>query len=212
MEMSEIVYRFIPVYRLWEIIASKKLFFMRNSKWDDPFEGYLVKEWCKVNKKNPEEFNDKKYFLCCTKAKEKDFIWKTYTPNRDGVRLSIFKEELTKIPEIKYNPIGYREDESIRKIKEKGFQNLNILPDAYYFFKRFAFENEEEVRFLIEKDGANTDVISITIEPLKIIKSIKFDPRMTREVFELQKTFIEKHLPGISISQSNLYDPKDAFK
>jgi hypothetical protein len=41
------VYRYIPIHRLWEILANKKLYFMRNTKWEDPFEGFLLKQYCK---------------------------------------------------------------------------------------------------------------------------------------------------------------------
>ena len=70
--VPEKVYCYMPVHRLWEVLAAKSLYFMNNSKWDDPFEGFLVKRYCKTAGRDYARLNSDKFFLCCSIIQERD--------------------------------------------------------------------------------------------------------------------------------------------
>lgn len=211
---SDSVYRFIPIHRLWEIIAEEKLFFIRNSKWDDPFEGYLIKRWCEKRDEldSFETYKKRRYFLCCTLGKDAEFFWRTYTPNKDGVRLEISKSELLKVdPGIEFYPIKYGKKPNIQNLIDNLEEDSKLLRE-WYFYKRVAFKYEDEVRFSIKDPSRNSEIHPISINLGKVIKSITFDPRMAPNVFKLHKKFLEKQLPGLKIFHSNLYDPERTFR
>ena len=194
------VYRYMPVHRLWQVLSKRRLYFMRNSKWDDPFEGFLVKQHCRITGKDFAALNANKFFLCCSLIKERDHLWRNYTPNKDGVVVTINTKALLAVRQpIKCYPITYptRDEivELLDRINRRQFRRNQTL--SLFFIKRFAFEAEREIRFLLEDSNARDDIVGVEIEPNKIIENVLFDPRMDHETYEYHTQFIQVQF-GIS--------------
>jgi hypothetical protein len=101
----------------------------------------------------------------------------------------------------------------MRKLKKgsKPLPQNAIL--TLFFVKRVAFENEEEIRFLVQDATCDDDIVSVEIETRKVIESILFDPRTDHDAYIYHKEFIRDRFKISSgISHSSLYDPDRAFK
>ena len=204
----------MPVHRLWQVLATRRLYFMRNSKWDDPFEGFLVKHYCKITGNDFGRLNANKFFLCCCLIEERDHLWRNYTPNKDRVLVKLSTGELLALPgPIKCYPIKYpKRDEIVElldKIKKRQFHKNQLL--SLFFIKRFAFEPEREIRFLLEDTTVKDDTVGVEIEPNRIIKNVLFDPRMDHDTYEYHREFIQDRFGISNISHSSLYDPERSF-
>ena len=209
------IYRYMPVHRLWQVLATKRLYFMRNSKWDDPFEGFLVKQYCTINNKDYGHLNANKFFLCCCRIEERDHLWQNYTPNKDGVLVKLNTKGLLALESsIQYHPIKYPKRDEIKElldqINKKQFQRDHIL--SLFFIKRFAFEPEKEIRFLLEDSTVKDDTVGVEIEPKRIIMNVLFDPRMDHDTYEYHREFIQDRFGISNISHSSLYDPERCFQ
>jgi len=87
-----------------------------------------------------------------------------------------------------------------------------------FYMKRKAFEHEKEIR-LIYVDGQNNSLdaglYKIAFDPMRLIKSIQFDPRMDDDIFTSLKNGIiaKTGEHKISITKSRLYTvPKNILK
>lgn len=223
-KVPRFVYRFIPIHRLLNIIGKNEITFSRNTRWTDPLEGYLVKKYVELENKDPyhssrqqqySNYVDLRFFLCCTKSREKDFQWKYYTPDKDGVRIKISTldlfEHVKKNHDIIVKPIKYLElkkfNQELTRFRKESSQVVNHL----LFYKRGEFIDEKEIRFMIQ-EGHDDDELLVRIDPLKVVKEILFDPRMPSRSFEIFAEFISKKWPKTKIEHSNLYDPDRSIK
>lgn len=208
------VYRYIPVHRFWQILATRRLYFMRNSKWDDPFEGFLVKQYCSITNANFFLLNAKKFFLCCCSIEERDHLWRNYTPNKDGVLVTFKTQELLAQQRqmecylVKY-PTRHEIEVLLKKINRGKLHGDQLL--SLFFIKRRAFKPESEIRFLIEDSTAKDDIKGVDIEPNMIIERVLFDPRMDYETYKYHKQFIQDQFHILNIVRSSLYDPERSF-
>jgi len=213
-EIPSRVYRYMPVHRLWQILATKRLYFMRNSKWDDPFEGFLVKKYCLITGKEFASLNENKFFLCCCRIEERDHLWRNYTPNKDGVLITFRSMELLALQgQINCYPIKYPQKAEIKTLLDK-INNNQIHEDeilSLFFIKRFAFQPENEIRFLLEDSTIRDDTVGLEINPNRIIERVLFDPRMDPDSYEYHKQFIQDRFGVSNISLSELYDPERGF-
>jgi len=210
------VYRYMPVHRLWQVLATRRLYFMRNTKWDDPFEGFLVKRFGASfgGRHSYVNLNSHKFFLCCSLIREKDHLWRNYTPNKDGVVVTLNVNALLKAnPSMLCRRIEYPKrseiDDLIRKIDKKALPLRRILD--LFFMKRLAFQDEQEIRFLLQDRTSKDDVVPVSIEIDKIIEGVLFDPRMDKDTFNYHRQFIKDRFGISKISHSSLYDPYRAF-
>ncbi|MCX7010752.1 MAG: hypothetical protein NTY53_26505 [Kiritimatiellaeota bacterium] len=211
---NKYIYRFIPIHRLWHILSSRQLYFLRNTKWDDPFEGFLVKRYCDIMGKKFSALNADKYFMCCTRRREKDHFWRNYTPNRDGVVLSLHRENLIHSDSrIVCRDIKYPRIENLKAIVteiDSGNYAATKIPDLF-FMKRYAFEDEVEVRLMIQDKKALQDVVSVDIDPSRVIHEIMFDSRMDHVTYREHSEFIKTRFGHFRMSHSTLYNPERTF-
>lgn len=209
-----VLYRYIPVHRLWQMLATKKIYFLRNTKWDDPFEAFLVKRYCISNAQDFNLMNSDKYFLCCTTRRERDHFWRNYTPNKDGVMLKLDIASLKSGHKgIIAKAVTYPVRKEIRRLLEKitgGTITKAELTDLF-FRKRKAFEDEAEYRLMIQGKSYKGDVVGVDFIPEKTVIQILFDPRMDPSTFESHKLFIHKQFGLFNVHHSKLYSPDEAF-
>lgn len=78
-----------------QILTTKKITLVKPHKWDDPFENALLKSEFQIG----DEFGDfaakdSIYGQCWTQHRETDAMWRIYSQNKDGVRLSTTPRKL----------------------------------------------------------------------------------------------------------------------
>jgi hypothetical protein len=195
---SNKIYRYIPVYRLLEILSLNKLALMKTNMWEDPFEGFLY-DYCVSNFSQWERFSNLKttvFCLCFSSDSEKDQIWRSYTPIRDGVRMkmdlaaleSSFGEEYIlgkahykTVNNIKRLLFKYRDD--AKPSKEKLLR--------LFFFKRKAFKNDMEVRLITADSLITGDVKSIDVDAKGMIREVMFDPRIDDGLYPSYRSLLK---------------------
>jgi hypothetical protein len=209
------LYRFISVTRLFEILRLRAIPFMKVSKWDDPFEGFLVDLFCKRYPSiRPEDLRRRYHFSCWTLSMESDHIWRIYAPDKLGVRIRVnasslvMRDAALRVQRVQYCPI-----EEIRKIISE-FHKKPGWEHQLFFVKRKAFDAEKEVRLMAQAlthEELASDVVNVPFET-SLIEDITFDPRMHDEMYKCLKAYIpaEFGFTG-SISKSSLYSPAGIF-
>ena len=82
------IYRIEPFDRLIEILRSKRLTLVSPSKWEDPFENFILSAKIKVGQhKLAFADHDRFYGSCWTWKGYSDALWRIYSPDKQGVRL-----------------------------------------------------------------------------------------------------------------------------
>jgi hypothetical protein len=170
-ELDRFIYRIIPYDRFINNLKNNENVFIRPKLWDDPFENILT-----LQTRN-RRYVDDKYFIyaqCWTFSKENDLLWRSYSPNKDSVKLrSTPRKMIDSIknskricsiisdPKVIYKSNGISLKEEIEGFigKVKYLSNKRIIrslrqafysdTNSYYeplFLKRDAFKNEDELR------------------------------------------------------------------
>ncbi len=212
--MTTSVYRYMPIHRLWQMLSTGKIFFLRTTKWDDPFEAFLAKRYCTAKEQNFDLINSDKYFLCCTTKSERDHFWRNYTPNKDGVRVTFDLSSLRRIDsriiakDVRYPPRDEIRD-LLKNIAKKTLTEAQLTD--LYFIKRKAFEDEDEYRLMLEDKSHSGDAIGIDLRPDMVITRILFDPRIDADTYERHKQFIHNQFGKLTLRHSRLYNPEKAF-
>jgi len=159
--------------------------------------------------------NADKYFLCCTTKPERDHFWRNYTPNKDGVSIKLNLDVLQESDSrIFCQAVVYPRREIIqdllRLIKNRKWPAGNVK--ELLFIKRLAFEDEKELRLMIQDESNKDEVLPIDVEPHRIIKSIVFDPRMDPDTFNAHREFIHDRFGDYNVGHSQLYNPDKSFQ
>lgn len=228
LDENDIIYRFIEVDRFFEMIEKKKLILVKPRKWDDPFEDFLSKAIVINSKGIRIRFNvtNDFYGQCWTLKGECDGMWRNYASLDDGVRIECKTLRLLEVIYDKNNRssglscfIGrviYPNDENNMRTKMKELISKMLADNSsgkeiakILLIKRKEFSYEKEVRLLyFNEDSNDSDIITFNIEPVNIIESVYFSPKMDQDVYKehkqklVQYGFNENH-----ISKSHLYEP-----
>lgn len=206
------IHRYMSVSRLFELLRSKLLPFADAATWADPFEGYMTDQipGARAAEVDSGGFC---YFSCWTLAGESDHLWRLYTPNTDGVRISVKLHTMPqRYPEWTIRKVRYLSIERIRK-KILQYKEQTSDPALRHFIKRIAFKAEEEVRIMIRgpKDDWGEDMITQPFDP-HLITTILFDPRMDDELYSCIKAYLKStYNIRASIKHSQLYRPERTF-
>lgn len=226
---DDTIYRVVPVNRFFEIIHSKQLVLVRPKKWEDPFEDFLSRAEFTNKKGERTGFALTRKFFgnCWTLRAECDGIWRNYASLTDGVRILTTVRNLLEVIYDKNDDsskissfigkVKYKKDEDIKQFLEDD-NFIGWLTDATgknvaktLLFKRNEFTYEQEVRLLFsdgQKKFKNQDIIKFAIEPLSLIDSILFAPKMSDHLYELYKEkLIKEGFDKTTILKSQLYTP-----
>lgn len=237
-ELDKDVYRIFSFDRLQEIFNDKKLTLVKPSLWDDPFENFILNSTGTYP--DGTEFTigsrDDFYGQCWSRTKESDAMWRIYSPDKDGVKIRTTMRKLFKpLFELggvhhKLNGNEYNLTSFIGKVNYKGTKKLlAMLNDrdrmsgkiydqsgwgqaSTFFFKRWAFRHENEVRLMYNGHNDQTATSSIfrfKIDPSVLIDEIVFDPRMDKDDYERKKVSVQSWGFKKRIIQSGLYKIKD---
>lgn len=201
------LYRILDFARAVQIFENKELYFARPSSWDDPYEKIL-----NHYKK------DSIFSQCWSLSDVSDAMWRIYSQNGMGVRISTTAgklDEVLKVSaknmevspwEVKYNyrlekvnymsPVEVRDEASKIADEMLDFFDIGRAVDMLYI-KRLAFEHENELRatlyFPCDKTLSGKGV-TVPINPHEFIDRILLDPRAPDEVIKAFKYYFKKVL------------------
>ncbi|WP_433589654.1 DUF2971 domain-containing protein [Pseudomonas koreensis] len=192
------LYRTMDFSRVVQIFENKELYFVNPSVWDDPYE-----ERIKHSK------NHALFAQCWCQLGISDAMWRIYSQNGMGVRISTTKEKLEsalkslareKNYKYRVRKVVYKSQKKFEveaaKIAKELSQDFDIhrAVDMLYL-KRDAFRHESEWRatlfFPNEKDIGGAKAIKLPIDPHSFIDRILLDPRAPDELVDAFKFYFK---------------------
>lgn len=221
------IYRIFPVNRFFEMIKEKKMAMVKPKLWDDPFENLLLSSRFQLDDGEIVNFESANsvYGQCWTEHRESDAMWRIYSPQKNGIRVSTTPRKLLSSLE---NHVGeffsvrcflgkvlYKKPkellEELSKIHLLDTSGTGIAKSLLY--KREAFSHEREIRLIyFGKDGECKDnIFKFDFEPNELIDRILFDPRMDKNMKNAYKYYIKILGYDFQIKKSTLYDPPEKF-
>lgn len=227
-ELDSEIHRFISFESLCEILLFNKLTLPRIDSWDDPYENFIFKTHVlKITPKlnittdfspSLEEVKTRLYGQCWTSIPESDALWRIYSKDDRGVKISTTLRKL-------YEVINISESENdsvcLGKISyyplseiEKSIKELKYFSkfDAKYFLnstliKRNEFLHEQEVRIIYAAGREfKKDFKEYNISVDDFINSITLDPRISPRFEKLYQTSIKHMGFKNTIQKSKLYE------
>lgn len=223
-ECNKPICRIFSVARLLSIIKSNSLTLVRPKKWDAPFENFILRASASVYSSR-EMWHDSSnlvYGQCWSEHFETDAMWRIYSPLKDGVKISTtaFKlrsalaQEVSNESQMAFiGKVDYLSQKKLAELIETAWSfntsKLNGFSRAEtLLYKRVEFKHEKEVRLIYcaPEDSPDNDIFSFKIDPITLIDSIIFDPRMDREVAEVYMAYLKNAGFDCTIKQSTLYE------
>jgi hypothetical protein len=229
-QIDKPIFRFLSTNRLFELFEKHKNTLVSPKLWEDPFENHIMCITTELKREDEKGscigFRDNFFGQCWTQTRESDAMWRIYSPNKNGVRITTTPRKLLK---SLYEDTGCQINDYscfLGKVKYyktpklKEFLNLNSAEWVYFdptgqglaqslLFKRTPFKHENEVRLLFNskfKGEKNPDFYSYYFDPREIIDDIVFDPRMDVSEFNRHKKNLIQLRFEKRIVKSRLYD------
>jgi len=217
------IYRVFSWKWLLKLLQEKRMGLMRPRRWDDPFENFLLKCTVVSHDGSPvslEKVEGSWYGQCWTMNADSDALWRIYSPNKDGVRVSTtvghlfdaIYDENDEFASLNYfiGMVRYYERAEIEKLlNEVSFFDMTgggpIQFAALLCVKRPEFEHEKEVRILIRDDKTCFDIREIELDPFALFDELVLDPRLNSDAFECQTKQLRAVGWTKAINQSDLY-------
>lgn len=200
-ECDSYVYRVMPLMRFYELFSKKQNVLVRPSKWEDPFENFILNASARMADGTLVTFgfNDDFYGQCWTRQASSDAIWRIYSPDKTSVRVRTTVRKLLKSLE---DPLGdwaheqayigkvlYLGDKKLIEFGNKVFSdglNSRALAETL-LVKRRAFTHEREIRLLyLERDRGQRDIYPYPVDPHALVDQVMIDPRLP--LADLSKT------------------------
>ncbi|MFC1574331.1 DUF2971 domain-containing protein, partial [Candidatus Latescibacterota bacterium] len=170
------------------------LAFVLHNKWEDPFEGFILKS-IKQEEGKTEIFRilkelapdhamahfgilskfDKTLFgQSWTKCPESDALWRIYSNNKMSVRVEIWSMNVLKLIDepqsVTPHVIQYSDSISISSQLEQIVDGNKLYLENVIITKRDAFEHEQEIRlFTIDPENMPNDQTNFPPEALKAL-------------------------------------------
>ncbi len=221
-----ILYRFLPFRRLLGLLQSDGLYVGRTAAWEDTYENFLAKAKITLHGQplNYRGYIDNYFGQSWTLCAESDALWRIYSPDKTGVRISVKAADLEAVCLAADNksqfksfssirPVAYLEQEEIHEwmceVCKKFIPHMDDLVDSL-FIKRKAFEHEREARLVIKRYVRDENTppekcLIIPVDANSFIQEIMFDPRLSKEDASLHETVLKAVGFRGAISQSQLY-------
>jgi hypothetical protein len=220
------IYRVFHLKWFMELLKTKRNGLVRPSKWDDPFENFFLKSYAEDSdgkRISFESLANDWYGQCWTENKDSDAMWRIYSANKDGIRVSTtirklfasFYDTADKKASLKYyiGKVKYRSRADIENfLRKTSFSKIMMGKPTRGFaemlcIKRLEFDHENEVRLLYCNcnEKASKEVEVFPFDPDTIIDEVALDPRLSKENFDRQKALIRSHPYSFRITQSDLY-------
>lgn len=211
---SQRLYRILDFTRAVQIFEKRELYFANPGSWDDPYEKRLK------HSKNHAVFAQ-----CWSSSPTSDAMWRIYSQNGMGVRISTTKAKLdqalsesTKLKKYQFRvaKVTYLSTFNLtKKINTIAYYlneefKISRAVDALYI-KRLAFNHEKEWRAtLFSKDSESSQEhagFTVPVNPHEIIDNILLDPRAPEELVNAFKFYFQNKLSFKgSVRRSALYN------
>jgi hypothetical protein len=232
-QKDEPIFRIISINRLFQLFETRNNVLVKPNKWEDPFETFISKSITKLKfeheKGNTVGIKDDLYGQCWTRTRESDAMWRIYSPNKNGVRISTTPRKLLNSLALTIGSAKKHYSSYIGKVNYlstselKEYVNKNVDRWVYFdfdgrglasslLFKRIAFEHENEVRLIYNskfKGYKDSEIFSYRINPLELIDDIIFDPRIEYAEFKRHKKNLIQFRFEKKIVKSMLYHIPD---
>ena len=208
LDLDTKIYRIFTLDRFKELITSNELVLVNPEMWDDPFENFFLKANAIDGQGNTVDFSNLRemwYGQCWTKNEDTDAMWRIYSPDKNGVRISttvrklfdaIYNED-DKFASLKYfiGKVDYGTKDELNDFMNKNsFWNIAIGGQNDGFakllcIKREAFKHESEVRILVNENDEEESkklngLYKIKIDKNILIDDICLDPRLTKAEYD----------------------------
>ncbi|MFP8780782.1 DUF2971 domain-containing protein [Hydrogenophaga sp. RWCD_12] len=213
------LYRILSFDRAVQIFEKGELHFAHPSTWEDPYEVRL-----KHNQSH------QLFGQCwCTKGVS-DAMWRIYSPNHLGVRIStstaVLRRQLASVAKergyaLRMEPVQYasqykinKEFVALRDDLQRQFSASRAM-DAL-FLKREAFDHESEYRVLLNVPEANRKMgregLKIPINAHRLIDSVLLDPRAPDELVAAFTYYLQQKI-GFKkrVARSVLYKSNEPY-
>lgn len=231
-ELDKNIYRVFSFDRLKEIFDTNKVTLVKPKLWDDPFENFILNSTGILpdGREFQIGFRDSFYGQCWSLTKESDAMWRIYSPDKNGVKVkTTIRKLFTPLfraggEHRKINGNIYNLSSFVGRVKYQGTKKLiKMLNDkermsnkifdqsgwgqaSSFYFKRWAFRHENEVRIMFNKhEEHNDNLFKFEVNPSELIDEIVFDPRMNIDEYEQKKSEIRSRCYQKNIIQSGLY-------
>jgi hypothetical protein len=209
-----VIYRYVPIDRMLQLLQKKQMAFISPRKWSDPFDNFLFRVLNKAEMDG--SFLDSICVLCFTLNPHSQAYWQNYASDTWAARLQIrtheFLECLLEANEnVWLGRVKYIAESALRaRLKNKrGLKSAltdkspNRVFIDFFHLKRWPFKYEDEIRIMLHCQKVKDGVKKIDVDAPKIIKSIRLDPRMSIEEAIVLKEYIGKF--GIEVTKSQLF-------
>ena len=221
----------MTVDRFFEMLRLRKNVLVKPKLWDDPFENIVLNSYGKLPSGELVEFGMREHLFaqCWSLKRELDAMWRTFTPNKNGVKIEstikLLFDSLNNAPEVDQEKktvscfIGeveyFTKNAFHNKIKSiQLLDNRASTVAETLLIKRNPFRPEKEVRLIyFEPDEKKivSDIFSYSFNPFKVINRMTFDPRMSDELYRIyKKEVISLGYKG-NVIKSGLYRPPKGF-
>lgn len=234
-DLDRSIYRIFSFSRLEEIFNESKMTLVKPYKWKDPFENFILNSTgiFPDGREFQIGFRDHFYGQCWSLTKESDAMWRIYSPCEDGVKVkTTIRKLFTPLFQLggqhrKLDGTFYNLSSFVGKVKYAGSKTLlSMLRDeqrmsdkifdqsgrgqaSTFFYKRWAFRHENEIRIIYNLENNNgPDIFKFAIDPVALFDEIVFDPRMKEALFQQQKEKLFQFGYDKKIIQSGLYKLK----
>lgn len=224
------IYRVFPRHYFFELFAERKNALVWPSKWDDPFENFILRSPVRTASGETGEFGFHKdlFGQCWTLHSRSDAMWRIYSPDKDAVRLRTTVGRLIdslcaanedrETDRCFIGKVTYPTDGKLKRFAKTVFKE-GLTAGAVarsLLVKRNAFEHENEVR-LIYFEGDQIEhsngVYKYDLDPHAVFDQVMIDPRMAYEDYAKFKDEITEKtgFAPEKIKRSLLYKPPEDF-
>lgn len=195
------LYRIMSFHHVVQLFENNEMFFARPSKWADPYETRLVHSAA-----------DQVFAQCWCSNGVSDAMWRIYSPDHLGVRISTstrkLRQALLKAAEIRnmtvrLGDVRYVSQQNIQLEARKIHRDLQVnysveRASDLLFLKRSAFNHEDEYRALLTVDTPNVAAeatgLKVPVNPHKLIDNILVDPRAPKELADALIYYFKNHI------------------
>lgn len=187
--------------RVVQMFEKGELYFSHPTAWEDPFE-----------KRVQHQSSHAVFAQCWCQIGVSDAMWRIYSQNGMGVRISTTTKKLSTLVRAAIRPLGYGWD--CRQVEYLTQYDLNKRTKAVateldrefkiqeavnlLYLKREAFRHETEWRAAIYCPDAGRERVRpglvVKVDPHKLVDNILLDPRAPKELVEAFQFYFQKKL------------------
>lgn len=201
-DLNLTIYRTYNRARFETLLATNTDSLIRPSKWDDPFENFLLARSI-VTAANGipvslESLANDWYGQCWTITEESDAIWRIYSPKKNAIRVAArLGDLLDGLASVAVHPslqafvgrvLYWTEADIQNHVSNLTFTKLALggTNDGFaelLCIKREAFEHEREVRLLFNDNHpslANNGVLPYHFDCKTLLRGVTLDPRLSK--------------------------------